>query len=354
MNSYNVSARIKNIRVTFYLPVDSSHFNQRAFQDIKSRGLFLTDLSLIHYASIRYQSRFRDDLSRRLRYTFDTIEPSLLNTNATDFYFNDFEDSETQKSSSEVIGVGFALHLMHKLLDTNMNRIHPIPAQGRKKRCDFEVLKNGYRYIVESKGWKTNIKTAMAKIRAQKKSYGVLPKYGVITHIPRDGTPCKIHCIDPEIDLPEVSREYLAISLLEHYSKTLRLAGFPSFSEQLNNRIDDITSAKDRIRKFENISLKFGNLQNVGESISVPIDSSKVEFLSGYNMDLGLKVDLSDGSILKFGISTDVLKLLENQDFDKLISYHLINQSKESYSILDDGTLITQTKKLRRNENISV
>ena len=52
---YKLSGKLKKIKVDFDSTVKSNHFNQNAFDLIKNNGLYLTDLSLIHYASIHYQ-----------------------------------------------------------------------------------------------------------------------------------------------------------------------------------------------------------------------------------------------------------------------------------------------------------
>jgi len=163
-----ISSQLKNIRVYFDSSVDARHFSQNAFHQIRAVGLSLTEFALIHCASIQYQSRFSNSIARRVRYTLDTIEPSIVRNMTGGFLFSDEEESELQKSSSEVIGVGFAVHLMQQLLDVRFREISRIPLNNGKKRCDFEVVKNKARYIFESKGRKTNIKGAKEEIKGQK------------------------------------------------------------------------------------------------------------------------------------------------------------------------------------------
>ncbi len=58
-----------------------------------------------------------------------------------------------------------------------------------------------------------------------------------MSSIPRDGRPAKLHMVDPEIELEEANRDYIVVSLLTHYSKIARLAGFYRLSIKLNERI---------------------------------------------------------------------------------------------------------------------
>lgn len=337
-----ITAQLKNIRVDFDGSVDTRPFNQNALQQISNNGLYLTELALIHCASVQYQSRFSNSIARRLRYTLDTIEPSIMENTYGEFLFSDEEESELQKSSSEVIGVGFAIHLIQRLLDVKFGEIGRIPVNNRRRRCDFEVLKNGTRYILESKGRKRNINGAKEDIWEQKKEYTNCAKYGVVTHIPRDGTPCRIYVTDPNIELPKVSWDYQVIAMLEHYSKVARLAGFYRMSEVLNNRIEEIYDNDGMASKFNNQVLDFGDITKVGRVLNITVlDKSFNCFFYPNLLELGFKRNLPDGSMLIFGVDKTIVESLQNQDFERILEYRFVNEDKGEYSVLDDGTLVT-------------
>ena len=126
----NLSAKLKNIKTNFAKNVDIKPFNQKAYVDIRNNGLFLTDLALIHCSSIHFQSKFSNNISRRLRYTLDTIETSLVKNKYNKFIFNSSEEPELQKISSEVLSVGFSTHLMHRLFDINFNNINRLQSKA--------------------------------------------------------------------------------------------------------------------------------------------------------------------------------------------------------------------------------
>jgi len=346
-----ITAQLKNIRVDFDGSVDTRPFNQNALQQIRKNGMYLTELALIHCASVQYQSRFSNSIARRLRYTLDTIEPSIMGNTNGEFFFSDEEESELQKSSSEVIGVGFAVHLIQRLLDVKFGEISRIPVNNRRKHCDFEVLKNGLRYIIESKGRKTNITGAKEEIRGQKREYPNCVKYGVVTHIPRDGRPCSMHVTDPDIEFPEVSWDYQVIAMLEHYSKVARLAGFYRISEVLNKRIEEIHDSKGMASPFNNKVLDFGDITKVGRVIDIAVlGKSFTCFFYPNLLELGLKWYFKDGSMLVFGVDKTIMESLRDQDFQRLLEYRFVNEDKGEYSALDDGTLVTTVSKQTATE----
>ena len=341
-----ITAQLKNIGVDFDGSVDARPFNQNALQQISKTGLYLTEFALIHCASIQYQSRFSNSIARRLKYTLDTIEPSIMGNTHGEFLFSDEEESELQKSSSEVIGVGFAVHLIQRLLDVKFGQISRILVNNRRKRCDFEVLKNGTRYILESKGRKTNINGAKEEIRGQKREYPDCAKYGVVTHIPRNGTPCRMHVTDPDIELPEVSWDYQVIAMLEHYSKVARLAGFYRMSEVLNKRLEEIHDSEGMASQFNNKVLDFGDITKVGKVIDIAVSGKSFNcFFYPNLLELGLKWYFQDGPMLVFAMDQAVVELLRDQDFQHLLEYRFVNEDKGDYSVLDDGTLVTTISK---------
>lgn len=338
---FNINARIKRVSVSFDPNVVTTHFNQQAFNCIQNQGLELTDLSLIHYASIHYQSRFKNSVSRRFKHTLDTIEPSLTNINAGGFYFSNYEDSELQKMSSEVIGVGFAMALSHRLLGIPCNRMKRINPLGMRKRCDYEALKDGNRIIIEAKGTKGNVNGARNKITAQKGSYPAdCAKYGVISHIPRDHRPTSLTVVDPDAEFWQVSRDYQILSLLDHYSRVARLAGFYRLSEKLNERIDSIISGNTNTASLQGRKLEFGNVRKLGVSLGVVLNNQRFITFFAPDWNTGLKIQRQNKEVLFFGVDARAVDILEEQDFDQLLDYSFENSITDRYSTLDDGTFL--------------
>lgn len=340
---YNINPTLKYIEVDFDSSVNTSSFNQNSYNQITNSGLELNEISLIHYASIHYQSKFNNSLARRFKYTLDTIEPSLVNPTSGKFYFSGNEESELQRITSEVIGVGFALSLMHRLLDVKFNNFNRIPISGRGKRCDFEIIKDGERFIIEAKGRKTNINGAKDEIHAQKNSYPDLVKYGVVSHIPRNGEPSRLFVTDPEVELPPADRDYKIISILNHYSKIARLGGFYRLSEKLNDRIDDIIEAKGVTGQFNHVSLDYGNVFKLGRAIEFSFPDMAFSSFFSTNMEVGFKTILKNNKMLVFGMDRKVIELLEGQDYDGLLEYEFRNIHGDEYSILDNGTFLIRT-----------
>ncbi len=348
---YQLSGNIKKINVNFDQNVDTSFFNQSSYHKIKNDGLLLTDLSLIHYASVHYQSKFNNSLSRRYKYTLDTIEPSIINNNTHEFYFSGDEESELQKVTSEVVGVGFAIALSHNVLDVRVNRINRLPLNGGKKRCDFETIKENNRIIIESKGTKRDIGRAKNKINAQKQEYQNCIKYGIISHLPRDAGPAELYMVDPEIELEEINRDYTVIVLLTHYSKATRLAGFYRLSDKLNERIEQIRESENNTSRFDGIALDFGNVVKLGKSLSIQVGDS--QFLSFFSPDKenGLKVFLKDNeTILIYGIEEKIFDILDRQNYEELIEYEFKNIIDDKFSILDNGSFLIKESSVKLQE----
>jgi len=342
---YNISASIKHIDVDFDVQVDKSYFNQNAFNYINTNGLALNEISLLHYSSIHYQSKFYNSPARRFRYTLDTIEPSLVNPSSGQFIFTGNEGPELQKITTEVIGVGFTLSLMHRLLDVKLHNFNKIPITGRGKRCDFEVIKNGVRFIVESKGRDKGYNDANSKILAQKLAYHNVVKYGVISKIPRDGTAASLWAIDPEIKYRPADRNYINIAILNHYSKVSRLAGFNRLAESINYRLSRILRINNAAFEFNNQPLVFENDLNTQHSIKFQVLDTTFSSIFAPGNDFGVKIPVNDKKLLVFGIEKGVMGLLMKQNYDELLQYSFQNYFGKHYSILDNGTFMTLTNR---------
>lgn len=340
---YHLSGRIKKIEVSFDSSVDDTAFNQNSYQNIKNNGLQLTDLHLIHCASVHYQSRFKSQLARRYRSALDTIEPAIINNNTNKFYYSGDEEPELQRQTSEVIGVGFAIALAHYIFDVRMNRINRLPLNGGRKRCDFEIIKRSKRIIVEAKGTKGSVQRAKDKILMQKQEYGNCIKYGVVSSIPRDDKPAKLHMVDPEIELEEANRDYIVISLLTHYSKIVRLAGFYRLSVKINERIAKIIESGNNTSMYQGQALDFENILKLGTSLSIQYGNSKFFAFFSPNVENGLKVYLKDNeTVLIYGIEENIFNILDKQDYKELIEYSFDNVISDKHSFLDNGSFLVK------------
>ncbi len=354
-----INASLKNVQVNFLNEptsnpprmIDISHFNQNIYNEIRQRGHFLTDLNLIHCASIHYQSRFQTNISRRFRYTLDTIEPSLLD-GRTHFHFNNFEEAELQKISSEVIGVGFAVSLFQKLIDVNFNCFIRIPPSGSSKRCDFEIYKHGNTFIMESKGRKNGLNSAKREIYSQKASRtGCLVKYGCIATIKRNRTPVYLTVVDPpEISVPK-RKEDRILDLLIYYTKVLQLCGFYNLANHLNKRVADISDNRHMIEEYNNSSIEYKNVIKAGREAEIFLSGNAPfkTFITN-NLEVGFKKTIKfkgNEYLLLFGIDSELLDIIEMQNYDSLLSYNYtrdIQQYDSLYgtnaSIHNDGTFL--------------
>lgn len=341
----NIVTGLKQVQVDFQNNVDTSLFKQRVYSEICINGLYLTDLNMMHCASIHYQSRFLRNIARTFRYTFDTIEPSLF-AKTRHFYFNDNEEPELQKQSSEVIGVGFAISLFQQLFDVNFNAFQRILPQGSQKRCDFEVVKNGRRILLESKGRKQGLQRAINEIVNQKNPAMQTPKYGCISIIPRNSripnNPVTITVVDPPFDPESISKEQRILQLLTYYTRVSQLCGLKELAFHLNKKIKELTAYPKGI--FQPKPLEYRNVLKFGRMFGVDTPS-KDRFYSFFSPDLssGFKRKINDKKIVFFAMDQTLVNILEKQDYGSLLEYKLYNDSLDeeiSASIHNDGTML--------------
>ncbi|MDQ0300540.1 hypothetical protein J2S78_003008 [Salibacterium salarium] len=335
-----IKLSLKQVMVNFNSSTDTTLFVKKVYKEVKSRGLMLTDLNLIHCAMIHYQSRFKTDISKRFQYTYLTIEPSLLKDKKY-FYFDDGEKSELQTQSSEVIGVGFAIALFQKLFDVNFNCINEIINTG--KRCDFEIYYKGKKIIAESKGRKGNLNQAANEITNQKTAHTTtVPKYGAISIIGRDANPTKIEVVDPPSEMDNISRYERILSLLIYYTKVAQLSGYSQLASILNVRINEITKNNSKIDYYELKEIEYKNdLDESGYEIFTNIGEYKFcTFFHSYNNN-GFKFRVRDDLQLFFGMDENIKKYLEDQNFEALLNFngkYNINFELTHISIHNDGT----------------
>lgn len=356
-----LSGILKKVDVYFDDNVDATYFNKSAQLDILTNGFWLSDFSLIHYASIHFQSRFRNNIPRRVRATFDTIEPSIhipQDTELNGFYFSGNEETDLKKQSSEVIGVGFAIAISNKLFNANLNRINKLDSIGNKKRCDYEILTQNQRLIVESKGGKYSLNKGKSIISTQKLSYPWVPKYGVITRILRNAEPVTLHIVDPETQPKMIDKNYIIIKILEHYSKTSRLAGLYTLSEKINERLEKIHNQNMNAFHFNKEALDLGNVVKLGKPLSVIVGGLySFEVFFAPNSEIGLKYISEQGKIIFFGMEKRLIEILFNQDYDALLSYRLkidSTEKLEDMSVLDNGTFLMKRPKNEIDDILSL
>lgn len=339
---------MKKVKVIFHPSTDTKLFVQSSYFDVKNYGLILTDLNLIHCAMIHYQSRFKSSLSRRFRYTYDTIEPSIVENRSDNFfYFDDGEKSELQTQSSEVIGVGFAIALFQKLFDVNFNNINEII--GSAKRCDFEINYRGRKIIAESKGRKNGKEKAIKEILNQKSAYpSTMPKYGAISMLKRDKNPVEIIVVDPPSIEEEINREENILNLLIHYTKAAQLSGYRELALLMNHRIDLILKKEKTIRDFENNNIVYrDNLEKLGYEVVANIGNHEFSSFFANNPNHGFNIMVKNELKLFFAIDKKMKKILEDQDFNSLLAFRGDYESiadSNSISIHNDGTCIILTE----------
>lgn len=342
-----IKLSLKQVQVNFHPSTDTTLFVKKAYNDIKLRGLMLTDLNLIHCAMIHYQSRFKTRLSKRFEYTYLTIEPTLLE-DTKHFYFDDGEKSELQTQSSEVIGVGFAIALFQKLFDVNFSCINEITNTG--KRCDFEIYYKGKRILAESKGRKGGLVQAINEVIKQKSAYpAIIPKYGAISIIERDVNPVEITVVDPPSEMNEVSRNERVLSLLIHYAKVAQLSGYSQLASLLNERIDEIIKDISKVELYEHKAIEYkNNVEKLGYELFSSIgEHSFCTFFHRHN-NSGFKFSVNDKLQLFFALDSTVKRYLEEQNFAALLNFngkYDITHELNNISVHNDGTCLILIEK---------
>lgn len=318
-------------------PLDTSTFNFWRFNHIKDSGISISPVQIMHCACIHYASRFRNPTYSFLN-SFLEIVSSLPDSDTGEYLvFVEGGDPELQGKSTEVIAVGLSIFLSIELFRIKRNRIYKI--EGTTKRCDFEFYKNNLRYVIESKGRKRNTSSARDDVFQKKyRLSSTVPKYGFISHIPRDGKPTKIEVVDPEYQPQEVSRFHQIVSLLKHYSVVSNVCGFWRLTQVLNKRIKQIEEAGS-LDKFDNVALDFENIIKFGYQIqAVNQHFSATTFLSGTQPENDYRIN--------FLMEISLLEILEVQNFDALLEYEFKSEpsnefiESRSFSALDDGSFL--------------
>lgn len=343
MNIYNKWIRERVVPVIFndYTnhPIDASLFEKSAYHKILNDGLYISPLKIVHAAAIHYSGRFGRNTFMKFINAFIELYVSVEPyTPDGRLYFNEKENGEFQGRSSEVIAVGLSISLSEQLFDVNRNRIGLIDDSG--KRCDFYFIENGLEYVIESKGRKGSIVSAVKDIFNKKIGYpNISPKYGIISKIPRGSTATTIEVVDPEFIPKKISRDELIKRLLIHYARVTALAGFRQLSNSLMSRADEISKTND-IASLENKPLTYDSAKD--PRYSFEIDAKGIIFHGYFSREeLPVFYLISNGYMSMFAIEKRLFETLNRQDYNSLIDYELsIEEPNRSLSVGSDGSML--------------
>ncbi|PFL52940.1 hypothetical protein [Bacillus cereus] len=296
-------------------------------KNMLDNGMYIKGIQIFHYASIHYNSRWESYPLRFLN--------ALLNSAATiqdkenNLCLSDKEESELQRDSSEVLGIGLSNIFMCKWYGININRVEKIG--GAKKRCDYRFGYNNQVIIFEAKGRKNSkdIKSALNDCIEKKSNYSANSMYSTICHLPRNGEPVCLHLFDPPVNDESIDYNDNYV-IANHYKRVTEKAGLTVLS----------SSIEERIKRFE----------ESGIWDTVPINSNVLKI--GYRITIGnndfwtrrssdrKKYDIN----IHYGIDKKVIELLEKWDLSELkkLEYNeLVTEDKDGiFSILSDGSLL--------------
>lgn len=324
--------------------IDSSLFDQVEYAKIVEDGYFrCSPAELLQAAAVHFQGRHK---SRSIRFLNACLEiwPSLSDGPQAynSLRLNSSESSEFQAKSSEVIGVGLGLSLCRRLTGIRYQDISTIQSTG--KRCDFSFVKNSLDYIIEVRGRKgeNQVTSAIKDVFIKKSNYSAA-KYGFVSHLPRGGQQSSIVVIDPP-SKPQKIEDWEKVSrLLRHYSRASRLAGFWRLSDLLLLRSADLISSQS-LKYYNRVPLDFGNILKMGRLIDITTNGKMSQsFVASNNCSLFAH----NGDVLLMGLDRQLIKILEDQEYEKLLSFReepltsSLSPSVEFVArINDDGTTL--------------
>lgn len=320
--------------------VDQSLFDQALFQQISSDQHFhCSPARLLLSASIHFRGRFRRNRAFQVANVCFEVMPSLWRTiSHPRLVIGGFESNEFQAKSSEVIAIGIGISLAKKLLGIGYADITLI--EGTQKRCDFEFLKNGLLYQMETRGRKSDkqIKAAINGV-FQKKAASTAPnsKYGFVSHLPRDGTPCSVVVVDPPTE-PKIPQEWeLVVRRLRYYSRASRAAGFWRLSDLLLERATLIAEYQDSER-FNGEAIQYGNAYKIGRGIEMRSRDMNSTFFIPEGIEESFFFPLFPklNYVLTLGLDSALLDILEQQDYEKMLNLSFKDSSSEGDIKQDD------------------
>jgi len=337
----------RNIPVNFLdchgSTIDRSLFDQAQYRTIRQHGIKLSPINIIHYASVHYIGRFRNNVSMRFINSFIDIVSSIGISSDGGLYLLSDENNELQARSSEVLAVGICIGLSSKIFSINKNRIGLIDGPG--KRCDFYFIKDNQQYYIESKGRKGSITTAIQDIFLKKANHDQhSPKYGIISQLPRSTERVNVTVVDPEFVPEEMSTNEQIRRLLVHYKKIAYLSGFWRLGELLTERHNAISDGIDYTELNEK-ALDYQNVLKMGIGIEVNIGGVRSEVFFPRGNRYGFRKQVGDLFSL-FLMERELIEILERQDFKRLIEYELKEETigtedGAAFSVLNDGSLFS-------------
>jgi len=319
--------------------IDKSLFNKKNYSDIDKNGINLSPIKIIHCASIHYSGRYKNSRAMQLISSFIELIPSVRNSIDGGLYLFSVENNEFQAKSSEVLAVGICIALSSQLFSINKNKIGLI--EGSSKRCDFYFIQNSMEYFIESKGRKGSISDAVKDIFNKKSHYSqISPKYGVISHLPRDNKKVTVTIVDPEFTPKELNKTEEIRRLLLHYSRVAYMSGFWLLGEQLEQRLMEITSYH-KLESFNNIRIDYGSIYKFGKVANFGFETCTGQaFIPKDNSMYGMREEYENyiGILL---MDRKLIEILEQQNFDNLMSYKADEniENDSLYSVNDDGSI---------------
>ncbi|MCC5845351.1 MAG: hypothetical protein JJU05_13970 [Verrucomicrobia bacterium] len=318
------------------IPVDITYFNKPVLDEITNNGLKCSYIDILRSASIHYQGKHRS-FPIRIAHAHLDLDGSL-NNSLDNFVFNQNERHEMQKLSTEIFALGLAIEASVKLFSVTRNSISII--DETRKRCDFVIQKNGIRIVAEAKGRKNHPKSSYKDIFMKKAEYGNnIPKYGFVTHIPRNGSPVSLNIIDPPDFRINLTKHEIIKNILYYYSRCSYLSGFHRLGDLLLKRMIRINSDEDMMN-YNMRPLDFGNILKLGHSYQVTLSNyaNVLNFFQPVNPKFGMNLKYRNG-VIQFSLTNELLSILENQDYFRLLEKKVHDEThQENFSIYDDGT----------------
>lgn len=324
-------------------PIDTSLFDTVSHNRIVHTGFFeCSPAELLQAAAIHFQGRYRTSRPHQWLNACHEVLPSLeLNMRGSQHLcLNSNESSEFQAKSTEVIAVGLGLALSQRLFRIKYQDISTI--EGTGKRCDFSFQKNGFSYVLETRGRKREgqIDTAIDDV-FEKKAHHSGAKYGFVSHLPREGEASSVIVVDPPVDAQPVEEWEHIARLLRYYSSASRLSGFWRLSDLLNERADALAETKD-LAQFDERPLEFGNIEKLGHAIEVKSRGISAQFF--VPRDQGNEgLFAYEGYAFVIGLVPELFELLQAQDFRGLLNLRSpdVHPSSDTIAanINDDGTI---------------
>jgi hypothetical protein len=169
-----------------------------------------------------------------------SLKPSAVVTNAR---------GESAIKISEIIGVGVGLAYATKLLSVVANRVKKIGRDGTKKRLDFEILKDGKRYEVETRStsYSSSINRMLTEVLAKKaEQEDTAIRFGAVTlsRSPDDTGQSYISVCDDNDETRVTTEKYRITDFINYYLPVLSLVLDSHYFNILSKNLE-----KGRIRK---------------------------------------------------------------------------------------------------------